>query len=141
MSSVAEAPSPARVEKEDPKQKAREHFTLAEEALARGDMKEAETHSLLATKGDESVVEYAAFHAWVQSQTGVPLPESVRTFSRILDDHPECQPALYYRGMLLKQAGKDRAALRDFVTVVRLNPDHIKALAEVKLLRARLPPK
>jgi hypothetical protein len=131
----------ARASAEDPKKKAEEHFKLAEEALARGDLKAAENHSLLAMKGDEHAVEYAALHTWVLSQAGVPLPESVRTFSRLLEDHPECQPALYYRGMLLKKAGKDRAALRDFVTVVRLNPDHVKALGEVKALRARLPPK
>ena len=41
--------------------------------------------------------------------------------------------------MLLKEAGKDRAALRDFVTLVRLNPDHLKGLIEVKALRARMP--
>jgi tetratricopeptide (TPR) repeat protein len=129
------APAQAAV---DPRKKAQEDFRLAEAALASNDLKEAETRALLATKGDPDVVDYAALYTWIQSQAGVPLPEAVRNFSRILEDHPECQPALYYRGMLLKQAGKDRPALKDFVTVVRLNPDHLKALAEVKLLRARL---
>ncbi len=115
-----------------------EQFQLAEEALQRGDLAAAETHALMATKGNASA-EYASLYVWVRAQAGVELPESVRAFSRILEDSPECEPALYYRGMLLKQAGKDRAALRDFVAVVRLNPDHPGALAEVKLLRARGP--
>jgi hypothetical protein len=123
----------------DTKKKAAEDFRLGEEALARGDLKVAESHVMLATKGDPSRPEYVALFTWIAYQAGAELPETVRAFSRILEDHPECQPALYYRGMLLKEAGKDRAALRDFVTVARLNPDHIKALAEVKLLRARMP--
>jgi tetratricopeptide (TPR) repeat protein len=123
----------------DPRKKAAEDYQLAEEALARGDLKAADSHVVMATKGDPSKPDYAALFTWIAYKSGVEIPESVRSFSRILEDHPECQAALYYRGMLLKEAGKDRAALRDFVTVARLNPDHIKALAEVKLLRARMP--
>jgi tetratricopeptide (TPR) repeat protein len=112
---------------------------LAEEALERGDLDVADTHALAAVRHNPKSPEHAALQVWIASKINVELPEAVRSFSRILDESPECEPALYYRGMLLKEAGKDRAALKDFVTLVRLNPDHAKGLVEVKRLRARMP--
>ena len=122
---------------EGPKQSAQENFRLATEALERGETQVAETMAMRAAHQDPSDIEIAALVAWILSRRGVPVPESVRALSRILDENPECQSALFYRGTLLKEASKDRLALRDFVTLARLNPNHLRALAEVKVLRGR----
>jgi hypothetical protein len=49
--------------------------------------------------------------------------------------HNQCESGLYYRGLLLKRSGKEKAALRDFVILAKKNPTHVGALSEIKLLR------
>ena len=114
-------------------------FDAAEAALARHDLKAAENHAIRATHLAPKRPEFAALFAWVCAHSGEEdaLPEGVRTLTRILEEHPKCEPALYYRGMLLKRAGKDKAALRDFVMILDENPTHAHALGEVRELRKK----
>jgi hypothetical protein len=114
-----------------------EDHTLAEAALARHDYSAAEHHAARAMHAAPKKPEYAALFAWVCACRGEDgdLPEGVRALTRVLEDHPQCEPALFYRGTLLKRAGKDKAALRDFVTILYQNPQHAGALNEVRILR------
>jgi cytochrome c-type biogenesis protein CcmH/NrfG len=114
-------------------------FEAAEAALARHDLKAAETCAVQATRLAPKRPDVAALFAWVGAHSGDEdaVPESVRALTRILEEHPKCEPALYYRGMLLKRAGKDKAALRDFVMILYENPSHVNALNEVRELRKK----
>ncbi len=114
-------------------------FKAVDAALARHDLKTAEEHALKVVRAAPQLPENAALFAWVCAHAGEEdsLPEGVRALTRIVEEHPKCEPALYYRGMLLKRAGKDKAALRDFVTILYENPTHVQALGEVREIRKR----
>jgi hypothetical protein len=114
-------------------------FNAAEAALAKHDLKAAEGHAIRAAHAAPKRPEYAALFAWVCAQSGEDdsVAEGVRALTRILEEHPKCEPALYYRGMLLKRAGKEKSALRDFVMILYENPTHAQALGEVRELRKK----
>jgi hypothetical protein len=114
-------------------------FALAEAAFARNDMTAAEAHAARAVAGDPARTEYLAFHAWVRAQSGVAkdVPESIRTLNKILEEDPCDERALFYRGKLFRRTGQNKAALKDFVTILYTNPTHKEALAEVRVLRMR----
>jgi hypothetical protein len=114
-------------------------FELAEAAFAKHDYRTAEMHASKAAYADPKNPDYAALFAWVCAHGGDEnaVPEGVRMLTRILEEHPKCESALLYRGTLLRQAGKDKAALRDFVMVLYQNPSHPQALLEVRELRKK----
>jgi hypothetical protein len=114
-------------------------FELAEAALARHDYKAAEKYASKASYADPKNPDYAALFAWVCAHGGGEddIPEGVRALTRVLEEHPKCESALLYRGMLLRRAGKDKSALRDFVMVLYQNPSHPEALVEVRELRKK----
>jgi hypothetical protein len=88
------------------------------------------------TEEDSATPEFQALTAWVkanQHRTDTTTPLNDLTF--LLMSHPECESALYYRGLLLRRSGKEKAALRDFVVLVKKNPTHAGALTEIKHLR------
>jgi len=111
-------------------------FRLADEASRRFDYDSAD-RILRENCTDQDMAEpdYQALSAWVKANlTGddtVPLNDL--TF--LLMAHNQCESALYYRGLLLKRSGKEKAALRDFVILAKKNPTHVGALSEIKLLR------
>lgn len=96
-------------------------------------------HAVKASNSAPKKPEYNALFAWVCAHSGEEdaLPEAVRALTRVLEEHPKCAPALLYRGMLLKRAGKDKAALRDLVMLLYENPTHVQALNEVRELRKK----
>jgi cytochrome c-type biogenesis protein CcmH/NrfG len=132
-------PAPRLSLSEEHKVQALTAFALAEAALARNDMNTAEAHAARAVAGDPGRTEYVAFHAWVRAQSGVAkdVPEAIRTLNKILEEDPCDERALFYRGKLLRRNGQNKAALRDFVTILYTNPTHKEALAEVRVLRMR----
>jgi lipoprotein NlpI len=114
-------------------------FKAVDAALARHDFNTAEMHASRISSVAATRPDYAALFAWVGAHSGEDdaLPEAVRALTRVLEATPKCQPALYYRGVLLRRAGKDKAALRDFVTLLYENPTHLQALSEVRDLRKK----
>ena len=115
-------------------------FKAADAALARHDFATAEAYAVNAKRSSPKDPGVAALFAWVGAHSGEEdaLPEAVRALTRIVEEHPKLEPALLYRATLLKRAGKDKAALRDFVMVLYDNPTHPQALNEVRELRRRL---
>jgi lipoprotein NlpI len=131
----AASKAPPRETSDDPP----DIFKAVETALTRHDFKAADALAASVSHAVATRPDYAALLAWVGAHSGDDdaLPESVRALTRVLEENPKCQPALYYRGMLLKRAGKDKAALRDFVTLLYENPTHLHALSEVRDLRKK----
>jgi tetratricopeptide (TPR) repeat protein len=50
---------------------------------------------------------------------------------------PEYERALFYRGVLLKKAGRPDRAIRDFRLSAELNPKNLDAVREVRLFEMR----
>jgi hypothetical protein len=79
--------------------------------------------------------EMDAMAAWVAANLKADLETPLADLNLLVRANPRCEHALYYRGLVLKRAGQIKAALRDFVTLVKLHPRHGGALMEIKELR------
>jgi len=118
------------------------HFQKAEVLLKKGNLKEAEEEARAAAEGDPEQPEYQALFAWVTGQ----LPERVQSgkyadliarLDEVVKKHPSNERARMYRGQLLKRAGKNARAMKDFVWITENNPKNLDAAREVRLFRMR----
>ncbi len=118
------------------------HFQKAEVLLKKGNLKEAEEEARAAAEGDPEQPEYQALLAWVTGQ----LPERVQSgkyadliamLDEVVKKHPSNERARMYRGQLLKRAGKNARAMKDFVWITENNPKNLDAAREVRLFRMR----
>ncbi len=116
------------------------NFRLAESALQRNDLAQAERLAARAVTGDPSQTDYVALHAWIRAMTSAKddaLSDAIHTLSRLLAEDAGNERALLYRGKLLKKMNRMREALRDFERVLQTNPRHREATQEVRLLKQR----
>jgi cytochrome c-type biogenesis protein CcmH/NrfG len=116
------------------------NFRLAESALQRNDLAQAERLAARAATGDPEQTDYIALHAWIRAMTNGQhdgFSEAIHTLSRLLADDAENERALLYRGKLLKRTSRMREALRDFERILMTNPRHREAMQEVRLLKQR----
>jgi DnaJ-domain-containing protein 1 len=117
-------------------------FQKAEVFLRRKDLPNALKAAERAYLGDPEQASHVALFAWILAQQ----PEALQaaTFNRSLSLLEEaiklnarCEQAYFYRAMLNKQLGNSQSALRDFKTVVELNPRNIDATRELRLATMR----
>ena len=116
------------------------HFRLAESALQRNDLVQAERLAARAVTSDPDQVDYAALHAWIRAMSNSSAErsgEAIHTLSRLLAEDANNERALLYRGKLLKKMSRMREALRDFERLLQANPRHREATQEVRLLKQR----
>jgi tetratricopeptide (TPR) repeat protein len=117
-------------------------FQKADFYLSKGNLAEAETHAKQAYELDPKEVDHIAMWAWVQSQrperrdTG-KYDDLLKMLDAALADAPRNERARYYRGMILKAAGRMGDAMRDFREVAEANPRHVDAVREVRLYAMR----
>ncbi len=124
-------------------------FQKAEVMMKKNDLAGAESYAKRAALADPDQVEYIALLTWIQGQRrGDPpiVPEGktssfyddlISIYDGILAKEPMYERALYYRAVLLKRAGKEERAMRDFRLVVQLNPKNIDAVREVRINQMR----
>ena len=107
-------------------------------ALARGDLDAADTLSHALSHGGADGPTARAVMAWCAAGAGhgsVSLLErGLVALDRLLHGDPECVRGLYYRAQLEMRLGLTDAALRDYRKVVRLDPRHMDAQREVRLM-------
>jgi hypothetical protein len=113
-------------------------------ALARGDLKVAETHARVLVNGGAEGPTARAVLVWCGIGAGTFTdPEGLELahamLDRLLTGDPECTRALFYRGQIAKRLGRGDAAARDFRKVVRLDPTNLDAQREVRLHPVRRP--
>jgi tetratricopeptide (TPR) repeat protein len=115
-------------------------FRQAEIALQRGDLEGAARLAESAAQADPEQVDYVALLAWARAMGGAPnaTADGIDALTRLLGSAPKHERALLYRGLLLKRAGRDKDALRDFTRVLELNPKSSQAASEVRMLKGRL---
>jgi tetratricopeptide (TPR) repeat protein len=117
------------------------HFRLAEEALQRNDLAEAERLAARAVVNDPTQLDYVALHIWIRAMTSTKndgFGEAVLALSKLLAEEPKNERALLYRGKLLKKTSRIREALRDFERLLQANPRHHEANQEIRLLKQRV---
>ena len=117
------------------------NFRLAEAALQRNDLAQAERLSSRAVLADPEQRDYVALHAWIRAMMSAKPDapnEAILTLSRLLAEDPVNERALLYRGKLLKKMNRMKEALRDFDRVLQVNAKHREAGQEARLLRQRV---
>jgi len=114
-------------------------FRRADTALQRNDLATAERLAKKAVEGDPDNAEYRALVAWLTALSGTKeaVKEALHGLSGVLKDDALCERALLYRGKLLKKENRNSEAMRDFMTVLDVNPKNSEAASEVRLLRMK----
>jgi hypothetical protein len=112
-------------------------FRMADSALQRNDLSAAERLARKAVDGDPVNGEYRALVSWLTALSGKKdsVKEALAGLGEVLKDDALCERALLYRGKLLKRENRHTEALRDFMTVLDVNPKNNEAASEVRLLR------
>jgi HD-GYP domain-containing protein (c-di-GMP phosphodiesterase class II) len=112
-------------------------FRKADTALQRNDLVMAERLAKKAVEGDPENAEYRSLVSWLTALSGKKesVKEALHGLNEILKDDALCERALLYRGKLLKKESRNSEALRDFMTVLDVNPKNNEAASEVRLLR------
>ena len=137
MSSASAPPPPdAEMDEAERALQAMTDFRLAETAMQRNDLPNAERLAAKAVEGEKTNGEYIALLAWVRAMGGKgSVDESLSKLTDVLRDDALCERALLYRGKLLKREKRYTEALRDFQTVLDVNPRNGEAASEARLLR------
>jgi hypothetical protein len=144
---LSERPSPLGVDRTNSEvanaERALEAMTncrLAEAALQKGDLAQAEQLIARAVIGDPTQTDYVALHAWIRAMISGKtegMSEAIHTLSKLLAEDPDNERALAYRGKLLKKMNRMREALRDFERILKTKPHHREATQEVRLLKQK----
>ncbi|MEB2311196.1 MAG: J domain-containing protein [Sorangiineae bacterium] len=117
-------------------------FQKAEVLLKKNDLAGAAREAKAAVEGDPEQADYIALDAWVRSQAAEHREDSlaglIARLEHALAREPNNLRAHWYRGQLLKRAGKEKAALKDFRWIVENHPRHLDAAREVRLYEMRL---
>jgi HD-GYP domain-containing protein (c-di-GMP phosphodiesterase class II) len=117
------------------------HFRLAESALQRSDLPQAERLAARAMASDPEQVDYAALHTWIRATAAGDEDaaiEGIQTLTRLLLQESDNERVLLHRGKLLKRVGRMREALRDLERVAHLNPRNREAANEIRAIKQRV---
>jgi hypothetical protein len=116
------------------------HFRLAESALQRGDLPQAERLASRAVASDPDQIDYAALHVWIRATAAGDddsAIEGIQALTRLLAKESNNERALLHRAKLMKRVGRVREAARDFERVLELNPRNKDATAELRSIKPR----
>lgn len=132
----------ARAAKQRSKRPRAEVISEIDKAMARRDFARAEEDSRSLAEADPEDGEAQAFLAWSTARAGEGGPDELKTALGLLDKavnrDGKCLRAYLYRAMLHKQMGNTLPSLRDYQRVVQLDPGHVEAKREVRILEMRL---
>jgi tetratricopeptide (TPR) repeat protein len=114
-------------------------FRMAETALQRNDNAQAEELAKKAYAAEPTNPDYGALVAWISALSGSTeaIPLAIAKLNVILKEEALCERALLYRGRLYKRAKRTSEALRDFTSVLDINPKHAEAATEARILRMK----
>jgi curved DNA-binding protein CbpA len=109
-------------------------FQKAEVLVKKRDFARALAEAQAAYDGDPEQAEYAALYAWLSARELTRgFEEPLGILDRAVEREPDNVRVRWYRGQLLKKAGHDAQAMRDFKHIVTLKPHHVEALRELRL--------
>lgn len=116
-------------------------FRKAEVLLKKRDFAGAEELAELAASNDPDQPEYDALHAWIQARRVHTANGDLAPYVKRLEGAVKRQTnnvrIHYYRACVLKLAGKNGEALREFRHVAELDPNNVEAAREIRLHEMR----
>jgi tetratricopeptide (TPR) repeat protein len=116
-------------------------FRKAEVLLKKRDLAGAEELAELAASNDPDQPEYDALHAWIQARRVQTAHGDLAPYVKRLDEAVKRQTnnvrIHYYRACVLKLAGKNAEALREFRHVHEADPNNVEAARELRLHEMR----
>jgi tetratricopeptide (TPR) repeat protein len=117
-------------------------YLRAEVLFKKGNLAGAEREVKTALEGDPDQSDYLSLYAWIEASQ----PERIATgrwddlialLTRALKQGPPSERTHFWRGQLLKRAGRWEEAQRDFHWVVHNNRHHVDAARELRLYEMR----
>lgn len=117
-------------------------FQKADFYVQKGQLAEAEQFANKAYEIEPGDADHVAVWCWIQAnkperRESARFDDLVPKLEKALIDNPKNERARFYRGMLLKLAGRMGEAIRDFREVAEANPRHTEAVREVRLYTMR----
>jgi tetratricopeptide (TPR) repeat protein len=110
-------------------------------ALAKREFAFAEQEAKRLAESDADDGEAQAIAAWAAAQAGDASEDTLRASIAKLDRAAAadrlCERTYYYRGMIAKRLGNVPNAMRDFARAVQLNPKHVDAQRELRVIEMR----
>jgi len=118
---------------------AMQNFRLAEAALQRNDVAEAERLAHDAVLADPGQSDYLTLLAWIRAIAGGPavVEEAISTMTRVLSGEPANERALLYRGKLFVRLQRFDQARADLGELLSINPHNREAASELRGLKQR----
>ncbi len=116
------------------------NFRLADTALQRNNLVEAEKLALKAVDADPNQPEYRVLLVWVQAMranNNGAFESAITSITKLIDEDASNERAFLYRGRFFKKLGRIEPALEDFAAVLDLNPSNREAQAEARALKKK----
>ena len=122
--------------------KAMNEFQKAEVFFRKKDLVNAELHARSAVELDNTQSDYIALLAWIEAtrhdgNDTELLKRLLADIEKALSLNADSERALFYRGILHKRLGNEKAALRDFRNITDRNPKHVDAQREIRIYTMR----
>jgi hypothetical protein len=135
---AVEVVEPSRPE-DDRQMMAAEAFARAERLMANGNVARAEEEARAAVEAVPSQAEYVALAAWIAAlKPGADVSHVTVELKRALRLAENNVKVHWYRGLVLQHLGRHEYALREFRTVLKLDPRHLDAARQVRVYEMRL---
>ncbi len=112
-------------------------FQKAEILVKKRDFAGALEEARRAYEGDSAQAEYGALYAHLASRDSTDVLQLLKILDDAVEREPDNVRIRWYRGQLLKKAGNEARAMRDFKHIVNLKPHHVEALREIRLYEMR----
>jgi curved DNA-binding protein CbpA len=114
----------------------------AEILLKRNQPDAAEREAKTAMEGDPEQSDHLALYAWIVANkpdraASAGYDDIIALLNRAVELGPKNERARFWRGEVLKRAGRAELAIKDFRWVVQNNPRHVDAAREVRLFERR----
>ena len=114
----------------------------AEILLKRNQLDAAEREAKVAMDGDPEQSDHLALYAWIVANkpdraASARYDDLIALLNRAVELGPKNERARFWRGEVLKRAGRLEQAIKDFRWVAQSNPRHVDAAREVRLFERR----
>ncbi|MEO7093335.1 MAG: J domain-containing protein [Polyangiales bacterium] len=117
-------------------------FQKADFFVGKGSLAEAEPHARRAYEIEPTETDHIAVWVWIQAnkperRDSGKYDDLLMTLGQAITAAPKNERARFYRGMILKAAGRMGDAIRDFKEIMENNPKHVDSVREVRLYQMR----
>ena len=120
---------------------AEEEFKLGEKFMKAGNYGQALNHFKEANKLNPKEPEYKAFLGWAIYQQNPDdqnkYSEAIKLIQNSIKENPNIEQAFIFYGNILKLTGRQEDAHKQFLKAVKINPQNIEAMREIRLYNMR----